>query len=400
MDSKKQESNAKIDKVSQICMNIKAISEALYPDSDGQLKLIKKMIHTQESLKLALEAAQIGIWEWDFQMDAVTWSETMEALHGLNPGEFVEQYGGKFEGFQQLVHPSDRELLNAAVQRAIQEKSYYNIEFRVVWPDKSIHWLNAQGKVLYDSTEKPIRMLGIGMDITERKQAIETLKQSEEGFRVAIKNSPILVFNHDRDLKYVWLYNNPGIGALDDGIIGKTDAELLAPDEADKIMAIKRKVIEEGTGTQAEIQMTIAEKLCYFMLTAEPLFDTDGTVAGITCAAFDITDRKHFEDQLRRSERLKQEIFENSADALFLVNAQTNHIEDYNQEAVRLFGFKDKQELIGKQARSLQKNPYNEAQIKKALEELRENRFWSSELEYVSKKGREFGGMPLLHLLL
>ena len=60
----------------------------------------------------------------------------------------------------------------------------------------------------------------------------------------------------------------------------------------------------------------------------------------------DITGRKQAEEELRRRERLKQEIFENSADALFLVNAQTNYMEDYNQQAVILFGFNNRQELI------------------------------------------------------
>src|SRR5688572_5669506 len=111
-------------------MDIKAITETPEPGSNGQHELVEKLIHTQLSLQLALEAARMGTWEWDFRTGDIIWSEALEPLHGLKPGEFVQRYGGKFEGFQQLIHPSDRELLNEAVQKAIQEKSYYNVDFR------------------------------------------------------------------------------------------------------------------------------------------------------------------------------------------------------------------------------------------------------------------------------
>src|SRR5690349_10762783 len=117
--------------------------------------------------------------------------------------------------------------------------------------------------------------------------------------------------------------------------------------------------------------------------SALPRIMPDGTFAGYIGSCLDITERKQNEEQLRKSERLKQEICEGSADALFLVNARTNSIEDYNQQAVNLFGYKDKQELIGKQAHSLHKQAFTKSEIRKILREIHTNHHWSSEVEYV-----------------
>ncbi|QHT69816.1 PAS domain S-box protein [Rhodocytophaga rosea] len=387
------------EKLNMAIDEVMATHEAAFLQKRAQRDLLEEVMQTQQALQLALEAARMGSWEWDLVTSKITWSKALEPLHGLKPGEFATLYGGNFEGFKKLVHPQDIIILQEAIAQALEEKTFYSVEFRVIWPDGSIHWLSGQGSALYNEEGTPLRMVGIGMDITERKENEAKLRQSEERFQVAIKNSPILVFNHDKNLVYTWLYNNPRAGRSDEWVVGKTDADILPPHEAEPIMAIKRRVLETGAGTQAEIQLTLGGKLNYFVLTVEPLYDTQGEIMGITGAAFNITERKQYEEQLRKSERLKQEIFEGSADALFLVNARTNCIEDYNQQAVNLFGYKDKQELIGKQAHSLHKQAFTKTEIRKILREIQANHYWTSEVEYVSKTGREFWGNAAITLI-
>lgn len=390
------------DKPDQMNMSVEdvmATYEALYTTKEMQPDSWQESKQIHQTLQLVLEASQIGTWDWEISSNKITCSKILEGLHGLKPGEFASAYGGGFERYLQLIHPQDVKLVNDVLTRALKEKTHYFIEFRVVWPDGTIHWLSGRGRVLYNEDGTPLRMIGIGMDITGQKLREQSLKQSEERFRAAIKNSPILIFNNDTNLVYTWLYNNPALGGSDDWVLGKTDADMLPAHEAEPIMAIKRNVLKTGEGTQAEIKFTLAGKLCYFMLTVEPLYDTEGAIMGITCAAFDITERKQYEDQLRRSERLKQEIFEGSADALFLVNAHTNLIEEYNEQAVSLFGFTNKQEFIGTQARSLYKNAFTQGQIRNILKQINEQKFWTSEVEFVSTTGREFWGNSAISLI-
>ena len=121
---------------------------------------------SEERLRLALEAGRMGVWDWNIKTNQVRWSDNLEAIHGLANGTF----GGSFEAFQQLIHPADRDLVQQAITRALEERSSYDIEFRVVWQDGSVRWLTGKGTV-FTEAGTPGRMLGLAMDITERKRA-------------------------------------------------------------------------------------------------------------------------------------------------------------------------------------------------------------------------------------
>ena len=151
-----------------------------------------------------------------------------------------------------------------------------------------------------DEHGQPTGFVGIVTDITERKQAEEALRESEERFRVALLNSPVVVFCQDSELRYSWIHNPvPGFSAAD--ILGKTDEDLLPPEEASRLTAIKRRVLDSGVSTRQEIHATARGEVIFHDLTVEPLRDATGTIVGITGASFDITERKRAEEALRQS---------------------------------------------------------------------------------------------------
>ncbi len=128
---------------------------------------------SEERLRLALTAGKAGVWDWDIPKNQVTWSERLYEFHGLTP----ETFGGKIEGFAQLTHPDDQERVFQAIQKAIEEKAFYQVEFRIVQPSGVVRWLSTSGRVIYDASGKPVRMLGATIDITERKVAEEEREQ-------------------------------------------------------------------------------------------------------------------------------------------------------------------------------------------------------------------------------
>lgn len=89
-----------------------------------------------------------------------------EELYGLQPGGF----GGKYEAWATTVHPDDRAAIEEAVRLAIVMRHELNGEFRIIRPDGQVRWILAKAKVLYDPQGSPVRMIGINMDITERKE--------------------------------------------------------------------------------------------------------------------------------------------------------------------------------------------------------------------------------------
>jgi len=131
---------------------------------------------SEERLRLALEAAHMGTWDWDILSNKVMHSVTTEAIHGLAPGAFE----GTFKSFLKSLYPEDREWVTQALRSTIEEGADYNIEFRVIWPDGSIHWVASKGQVYYDNLGNAVRMTGINMDITDRKQAQEELQRQNK----------------------------------------------------------------------------------------------------------------------------------------------------------------------------------------------------------------------------
>jgi PAS domain S-box-containing protein len=128
----------------------------------------------------------------------------------------------------------------------------------------------------------------IARDITDRKRVEMALRQSEERFRVALTNAPVVVFNQDCELRYTWI-NSPVLAWANQDYLGRTDAELLGGEEGASLTAMKQEVLRSGRGARTEVEVTYQGETYYFDLVAEPLRDCEGTLLGLTCSATDIT---------------------------------------------------------------------------------------------------------------
>jgi len=122
---------------------------------------------------LALAAARMGVWEWDLNSDAVRWSTATVLAHGLTP-ETVPKSGR--EAFE-LVHPDDRTHHREVCDRAIREGTDLFAEYRIVAAD-AVHWVQSLGRVTYDAAGRPCGMLGVNIEISERKLLEDKLLQT------------------------------------------------------------------------------------------------------------------------------------------------------------------------------------------------------------------------------
>ncbi len=127
---------------------------------------------SERRLRHALEAGKMGVWEWNIATGDVWWSDTLEPIHGLAPGRF----SGTFAGFQALIHPEDRDQVNAAIARAVDEGSSYDVEFRIVSPDGAPRWMAGQGRAITDAHGRAVAMIGVGRDVTERRRLAAELE--------------------------------------------------------------------------------------------------------------------------------------------------------------------------------------------------------------------------------
>jgi signal transduction histidine kinase/CheY-like chemotaxis protein len=142
-------------------------------------------------------------------------------------------------------------------------------------------------------------MIGIGLDLSERNQAEQALKDSENNFRTALRNSKFVPSQFDRELRYQWIYNcHPDFSSVT--IIGKRDDELEDSEGSKLLMALKQTVIEKGTGMRDEISFSRRDGTRTYDFLIEPLRDTSGEIVGGTSAAFDITEIKQTESELEQ----------------------------------------------------------------------------------------------------
>ena len=137
----------------------------------------------EETLRLAIQAAHIGIWEWNLVTDHFSWSPEQERLWGYAPGEFT----GAREAFAARIHPDDRRHLNELIERCRRMRTPYVQEFRILWPDGSLHWTEGRGEFCYDTDGNPVAMRGTSLDITARKQA--ELELVEKNRQLGIANA-------------------------------------------------------------------------------------------------------------------------------------------------------------------------------------------------------------------
>ncbi|MHB8741527.1 MAG: bifunctional diguanylate cyclase/phosphodiesterase [Sulfuricaulis sp.] len=156
---------------------------------------------SEEQFQLATEAADVGLWDWDLQSNVVYLSPVFKRQLGYREEEIPSSY----ETWESRLHPDDRARTLATIQNYLADQvSYYDLEFRLRHVNGSYRWFLSRGAVRRDEIGQPIRMLGVQVDITERKQTERRLRESEERARTVAENSPIGIFLADPDGKVIY----------------------------------------------------------------------------------------------------------------------------------------------------------------------------------------------------
>lgn len=314
----------------------------LYQQAQNELaerrRVEAELRESEERLRLALAASRMGTWDWHIQMGKIFWSDNLEALFGLEPGEF----DGSFEMFVARLHPDDGDRVLAAIDQAITTGEDYDIEFRVVYPNGTIRWALSQGKVFYDQNGQPMRMAGIDIDITERKRTAEALQESEERFRQLAENIDAVFWlrevNENRACyvssayERLWGLNSQELYADQQvwvNYIHPEDRE--STDKAFQEKAAAGQFDQDYRIVLPDGSIRWVRDRCF------PLHDETGKIYRFAGIAEDITDRKRSEQVLRESEERFRTSVENMLDCFGVYRAvrdQQGQIVDFRTEYV------------------------------------------------------------------
>lgn len=269
--------------------------------ANGDLEHLTAKLNDMDRLKnnfVAQKAARIGTWEWDMLSGKVTWSEEVEAIHGLPRRSF----GGKFRDWLHTIHTEDRENVLLAIRQAMQQKGEYDIEYRTDRPDGIFYWTAGRGKVICDQSGTPVRMLGISMDITARKES--ELQNSKQARVLDLANDAIFVM----DLNGTITYWNQGAerlyGFTKEEAHGRNAHELLQTVFPEPLEAINAKVLlhDEWAGEVHHTTKDGSEVAVASRWTLQR--DEKGRPEATFEVNRDITDQKKAEEALRKSEKL------------------------------------------------------------------------------------------------
>jgi PAS domain S-box-containing protein len=283
--------------------------------TDDELEVLRR---NEERLRLALAYAGIGVWESRSRADQAIWSEHCGPLFGFPPGTS----GIDGDSFLALVHTDDRGRVAAALDRHLAEGSDYEVEFRVVWRDGTVRWLEAKARATQrDESGQAAASLGVVFDITERKRADEALQASEERYRDVVEAQTDLVCRYlpDATLTFVNGAYCRFFGKTSEELIG-TSFLALIPEPARAAAYLQLEALVLNPRRHAyEHEVTHGDGTVRWQSWVDlPVFDDDGNLVEFQAIGHDITDRKLAEERIREAEARNRAILEALPDLMFV----------------------------------------------------------------------------------
>ena len=168
----------------------------------------EKLSARERQLAAAQQVAKLGSWEWDIAKDTISWSDQLYRIYGLEP----QQFGATYAAFLDRVHPFDRDFVHDVIANALVDHQPFTCDYRIIRRDQVIRTVHAQGDVVLDDTGRPIKMIGIGQDVTERHQEVEALRRAEENYRSIFENAVEGIFQSTPEGRFIAV--NPAMARM------------------------------------------------------------------------------------------------------------------------------------------------------------------------------------------
>jgi PAS domain S-box-containing protein len=256
-----------------------------------------------DRLRLARDSSKSMGWDWDLTSRRNVWFGDLETTFGIRSDNYL---AGEQE-FYQRVHPDDRERVSKALTEAKQNQKAYTAEFRVVRPDGTIRWLTDRGKFYYAANGDPQRGLGIGVDVTDRKQAEEARRQKEVELKKTERLAKVGAWQWDPETDTVtWseeLYRIAGLDPSQTAPTYKEHSKLYTVESWERLRRAVEEALRAGTPYELDLEMIRSDGATRWLVArGEAKRDATGSVVQLHGTVHDITERKQAEDAMRESE--------------------------------------------------------------------------------------------------
>jgi PAS domain S-box-containing protein len=277
-------------------------------DITDQVRTQEFLRASEERLALVIQGSNDGFWDgqvlpdepWSSPRTPVWWSPRLKTMLGYTDEEFPDV----LESWASRLHPEDTDRVFAALTAHIERRDPYDVEYRLLTKAGEYGWFRARGQAIWDETGRMTRMAGSLQNVTDRKQAEDALRRSEQLLQDVINNATTQIYVKDTDGRY--LLTNRRFEQLfsltTDQIVGHTDHEIFPKDIADAFRANDVTVLDRNTTMEFEEYAPHSDGLRTHISVKFPLCDHSGRPYAICGISNDITERMRIEHRLRTLE--------------------------------------------------------------------------------------------------
>jgi two-component system sensor histidine kinase/response regulator len=250
---------------------------------------------SEERLRLAQRSAKVGVWDWEIDRDVLYFTPELNEIYGLAPGTIKT-----YDDWRSLAHPDDIERVEATRDQAIAGHEPFDLEFRIQHSSGEIRWISAMGSAAYDDSGRPIRVLGVNIDVTARKQAGEVLRLQANALQAAA-NGIVITDNHGA-IQWVNGAFTRLTGYSVEEATGQNPRVLKSGQHDAAFYDKLWKTILSGRVWQGEIVNKRKDGRLYIEeMTITPVRDDDGQIAHFIAIKQDITERKRLAAELEKT---------------------------------------------------------------------------------------------------
>jgi PAS domain S-box-containing protein len=294
---------------------------------------------SERRLQLALDAAQMGTWEWNVVADRAVWSERSREFFGLEgaPEDLT------LDQFLHFLHPADRASVAEAARRAIEEGAPYETEYRITRPDGKTRWILSKGIALFDGAGRPTRLVGVRADITERRLGHAALSEWKSRYEAAVLSSNQVLYDWDPRT------NDVTYGGDTEGILGYSKEEMqgglsgwvkkLHPDDRAAFDQEIARVLATADMFSLTYRFHHKDARVLWLEDRGHFFrDGEGRILRMVGFLQDVTERLRTDEALRSSEERFSKAFRSSPDAITITRQNDDRILEVNDTWQSLFG--------------------------------------------------------------